>query len=153
MLKHIFKLPIGDWSNDGHGHCDYFIIESNTPVENLREIYFDTKEKTNSSLDGSDWDNKRVSTPCSEYCDDKMSAEQIEALGLNPDDYSIYQRGDFFFLDSEGFAEMFIDFIMTHNPDVKLEIKSMRELSMFPFYGYDGKNRHIGFMGYGLFDL
>lgn len=24
-----FSLPIGDWSNDGHGTCEYFTVEAN----------------------------------------------------------------------------------------------------------------------------
>lgn len=35
-----FKLPIGDFSKDGHGMCDWYRIESNYPVEDVREFYF-----------------------------------------------------------------------------------------------------------------
>lgn len=62
MKKHIFRLPIGDWSDDGHGECNY---------------------------------------------------------------------------DAE--------------PILQLNIVAADEFPMLPFYGYDEKKRHIGFVGYGTF--
>lgn len=40
-----FTIPIGDWSDDGHGKCEYFQFSSNLPVEEVREAYFVALEK------------------------------------------------------------------------------------------------------------
>lgn len=45
MTKYLFKLPIGDWSDDGHGYCKDFIIECNMPIEKVFDAYFITCEK------------------------------------------------------------------------------------------------------------
>lgn len=37
-----FKLPIGDWSGDGHGKCEYYIVEGNlkdtTALDNAMSV-------------------------------------------------------------------------------------------------------------------
>ena len=38
-----FKLAIGDWSRDGHGLCEYLIMGSNKPVQEVRQFML-TKE-------------------------------------------------------------------------------------------------------------
>lgn len=138
-----FKLPIGDWSDDGHGKCEYFMIESNKSVEDVRELYFDTVSNVNYSLDGTS-----PYSPCSDYEDGKITKEDIDGLGLNQDNYlEITEEG---YIGSKEFAELFIDFMCTHNEGLELKIVN-DEVKMFPFYGFDEKKRHIGQMGYGLF--
>lgn len=39
-MKYKFKIPIGDWSGDGHSKHEDYLIESNKPVEQVRELYF-----------------------------------------------------------------------------------------------------------------
>lgn len=34
----LIKFPIGDWSGDGHGQCDWYIVESNKTVEEIENI-------------------------------------------------------------------------------------------------------------------
>ena len=51
----------------------------------------------------------------------------------------------------KGFAQLFVDYIMLHNPQVVLEIVQEEPVEMFPFYGFDEQNRHIGQFGYGLY--
>jgi len=41
-----FKLILGDWSDDGHGKTETFIVESNKPVDEAREAYFEAVKKT-----------------------------------------------------------------------------------------------------------
>lgn len=40
MSEYLIKFPIGDWSNDGHGKCDWYMFKSNVPVEELRIAHF-----------------------------------------------------------------------------------------------------------------
>ena len=146
-LNYKFKLPICDWSSDGHGRCDYFLILSNRPLNELREIYFATNKKVNLyGLDGE-------YSPCSDYADNEISSEQIESLGLHPEDYDkfIEKYAGITQFSPKGFAQLFVDYIMLHNPQVVLEIVQEEPVEMFPFYGFDEQNRHIGHFGYGLY--
>ena len=35
-----FVIPIGDWSEDGHGKHDDYVVTSNKPVEAVREAHY-----------------------------------------------------------------------------------------------------------------
>lgn len=37
-MTYTVKIPIGDWSNDGHGKCDYFYITSNKSASEIDAI-------------------------------------------------------------------------------------------------------------------
>ena len=43
-MTNTWKIPIGDWSDDGHGKCDWFTVKSNFTVEKAREAYFKAVE-------------------------------------------------------------------------------------------------------------
>lgn len=39
-LRNPTFFALGDWSDDGHGHCAYALIDSNVNVDALRELHF-----------------------------------------------------------------------------------------------------------------
>lgn len=41
-----FRLTIGDWSGDGHGKSEDFVISSNAPVEKVREAHYKIEDTT-----------------------------------------------------------------------------------------------------------
>lgn len=43
--KHIVKLYVGDWSEDGHGRCEDFYIISSHPLGAIQQAYKDTCKK------------------------------------------------------------------------------------------------------------
>lgn len=43
MEKYIYKFPIGDWSNDGHGKCEYFIVNAEKPIEDIKKAHKECK--------------------------------------------------------------------------------------------------------------
>ncbi len=43
--RHAFIIPIGDWSGDGHGHCETFPASATKPIEAVREAFFSAKAK------------------------------------------------------------------------------------------------------------
>jgi hypothetical protein len=143
-----FELPIGDWSDDGHGKNKIYLIESNKPVEEIRELYFQACNKLGFTLDG-----HGDKVPCSEYKDCEFKKETFQELidfgivisedlkeGLLEDDS----------LDSLEFCEIVLALIKTQDPELILNI-IQDKLSMFQFYGCDKQNRYIGYFGYGLF--
>jgi len=34
-----FKFPLGDWSNDGHGRCDWCVVECAKPIEDVQKAW------------------------------------------------------------------------------------------------------------------
>lgn len=134
-----FRIPIGDYSSDGHGKCDYFAASSALSLNEVREAYFKAKEELPKIICPENFVNQ--------YEEYEISDEVVQALkdaGYTSDDENFYT--DF---GTGEMAEYVVWYINKGNSscDIKLEPKIN---DMFPFYGHDEKNRHIGFIGYGL---
>lgn len=39
LLPHVFKMTVGDWSDDGHGKTETFFVSSNKPFKNVISAY------------------------------------------------------------------------------------------------------------------
>lgn len=154
-MEYKFKLPIGDWSGDGHNRCDYFLIDSNYPVEQVREFYFNACEKAGYEFN---------EVFCAEYEDRQILEEQLEKYPI-PFDISEYKEewkdikkyykteyDWYYYFSSEEFANIFLKWIQYYNPEFNFKFAEENECPMFPFYGFDEKKQHIGFIGYGLFE-
>ena len=140
--KCTFKLPIGDWSGDGHGKCDYYLIESNKSVQQVREVHFKIFEKTGIN----------IHAIANDYEDSHISYEVFDALtslGYNfIENHDDDDEG--FYATSKEMANIWI-FLLTKT-DKKLMLKIIDDKDdMLPFYGYDKKKRHIDGVGYGCF--
>lgn len=71
MLNNTWQIPIGDWSDDGHGKCEWFIVKSNFTVEEAREAYFKAVEESGLNI---------VNEIAHEYEDSTVSEKVIELL-------------------------------------------------------------------------
>ena len=157
--KYTFKMPIGDWSDDGHGQCDYFQVESDVPVEEVREAHFLIKEKT--AID--------IGNVCSEHQEPYLMFEDVRKLldlGFNKDlisdfDEELFEKAkaenepDYYEenadgVDSETVAHIWLFLLNKVNPDMNLKIIPDKE-EMLVFYGSDKKGRFIESPGYGCF--
>lgn len=137
-----FRMPIGDWSDDGHGKCDYYCIKSNKPVEYVRDIHFQILEKTGIDIE----------EICSEYEDSSISVEQFNELlklGIEEERFDHPYKGNIG-VSSENMCYLWTFLLMKSDETLNLEIEETPE--MLPFYGFDQKERHIGFVGYGCFN-
>ena len=145
MKKHIFRLPIGDWSDDGHGECNYYHIESNHPVEVVREAHFKIKEATGVDIEqiANEYENNFISSNYSviKYLKNKNI---IPSHFFDRDDNGYYA-------DPYSMAKLWLLLLQDAEPILQLNIVAADEFPMLPFYGYDEKKRHIGFVGYGTF--
>lgn len=134
-----FRMSIGDWSDDGHGKHEDFIIASNVPVEIVREAHFAMKESLGFSIEDF----------CYEYEDsviDSKTTKAIMELGFEFENVGDEEVGTY----PEEMARLWI--FLLKKVDVNLELKIIKdEIPTLHFYGYDKKKRHIGYVGYGLF--
>lgn len=162
-MEYKFRIPIGDWSGDGHSQSEYSVIQSNKPVEAVREAYFAAKEKLGYSLDG-----QNQQGPCSQWGEDSISNEEYTQYvqdgllddndnrivinqpdNIHGDPYSI--EAENYTITVEIFLEMVLAFLQKGDPElVLLKIKE-ENLPILHFYGFDNQQRHIGYFGYGLF--
>lgn len=134
-----FRMSIGDWSDDGHGMHEDFIISSNVPVKVVREAHFAMKDELGFSIEDI----------CSEYEDSVIDSEitkTIMELGYEFEDIEDGEAGMY----PEEMARLWI--FLLQKVDANLELKIIKdEIPAFHFYGFDEKKRHIGQVGYGLF--
>lgn len=65
-------FPIGDWAKDGHGKCDWFLIESNMSLENVFKAYFAAKRKLPEEICPANF--------CNEYGDSCIPKEICQKL-------------------------------------------------------------------------
>lgn len=149
-----FNLPIGDWSDDGHGKHEDYLIESNKPVEYVREMYFQACDKIGFSLDGKY--RKTKLTPNAGYEDYSFSKETLQALldfgvKLSKEDIDFIQEEEYL-EDTELLCDIILAFIKTQDAELELTRLEKENYPMFQFYGVDAQKRHIGYFGYGLFD-
>lgn len=147
-MEYKFRMPIGDWSGDGHGKCDYYLIKSNKSVEDVREAHFLIKEKTRVDID----------QVCSNYEENTLSgavAYTLEKLGFfeslsdvdADDSYSYYNEE--YTMHSYGLARLWMFLLQKADESLRLEIIN-DNVENLPFYGFDKQGRHIGFNGYGV---
>lgn len=133
--KHLFTMHIGDWSDDGHGKQEIFTIESNFPVERVREAHFRIKKYTGVDIE----------EICSDYDDSSVSDDVVERLK---------ELGFEFECPGGTYASEMVELwlFLLQKVDPELKLKKAPSMPTLHFYGFDEKRRHIGFVGYGLFE-
>lgn len=134
-MDYKFRMSIGDWSNDGHGKHEDYIVMSNHPVERVREAHFRIKEVT-----GIDIENL-----CSDYEDSTIPSEVEDRLLVMGFEFEC--EGCTY---AEEFAYLWKFLLQKADPGLKLKF-SDDDIPTLHFYGFDEKRRHIGHVGYGLF--
>ena len=163
MKKTIIRMPIGDWSGDGHGKCDYFRVEINGTVEKMREahfaskVIFDIEENLCSNYEEStvgadlwpDWasfepaEGEPWDAPVEDRTGHQPDPEEVARLWvelLNKADPSL-----------QAVLPLFPSYrVRSHTPHIDRLLKD-GNADVLPFYGFDEKGRHIGFVGYGVF--
>lgn len=135
-----FYLTIGDWSCDGHGHSEDFIVSSNFPVETVREAHYKIKDITGVDIE----------SICSEYEEDEIDEETVNILkdmGFKFENSSGMGDG---IVNVPEMARLWIFLLKKADPMLEMEIVK-NDIPRLQFYGFDDKMRHIGGVGYGLF--
>ncbi len=130
-----FRLPIGDWSGDGHGNCECYLVRSNKPLSEVREAHFAIKETTGIDIEVILDDSAHTYIePELMSCFDKMGLTHAFSDTLLSDEL----------------ANLWMLLLMQADPELKLTMECTDDFEMLPFYGIDDKGRHISSVGYGI---
>lgn len=140
MDMYQIRLTIGDWSDDGHGRTKDFIMNSNMPVEAVREAHFKIRKAT-----GIDIENI-----CSEYEEDEIDKETVEILKDMGFKFSNTTGMGDGITNPEEMAKLWVFLLQKADPSLELELQN-DNIPNLHFYGFDEKGRHISCVGYGLF--
>lgn len=142
---HDIKFTLGDYSRDGHGQFDDYIVESNKPVEHLRELHFSCIETL-----GFD-----IGDMCRDYEDNQLDESIFDILREHNilDDESLYllQTNEYNIEDPDELLGIWLSVLIHLDPSLTLLVKTPDEIPSMHFYGYDEKRRHLNNPGYGLY--
>ncbi len=143
-MEHIFKMNVGDYSDDGHGKNEVIVIKSTKPVDEVLDAFMRSGAKLNVVQHGS-------FVIAEEYEDSKISTEHAEALrsaGIKFDDL-VYNDGDD--EDPEYTIEGTTEIVHLVMRIAQKELDFQYEIAndaIPSFNGFDGVGPAIG---YGLF--
>ena len=141
-----FKIHIGDWSGDGHSEERVFLCTSEAAsIECIRDVYFDVEREIGIDL----------TKVCGEYGELKMNEDHAGILWehgiISPDKYLDIIGDDPDDITAKEMADIVIACLNYVNPDYNVRYyKPQATIPSLHFYGYDEKNRHINFIGYGV---
>lgn len=161
MPRQLIQIPIGDWSNDGHGKCDWFIVSYNAEVDFT--IAFMRSAKDHPEL--------RPDKFCDRYEDSVIPdavLEACEAAGGNIEElFEIEEwHGErYYHLDSERFAQYTLWFMNLSNPTLDAKLAPENNIPRWnPNWAVLGAREQleaeglledgdagIGYIGYGIF--
>ena len=152
----LYKLVLGDWSDDGHGQTAEVLFECNYDVHKIRQAYKDSCKKLgiafNSTEDytglGLKHDDNRVIWM--DYEEKEISKLAFDTLGeANCFDGIDYEETDYGYeiYDNNDCAKLIMNFIALSMPnDFTYELVEVEEING---YWNDELNEQFG---YGLFD-
>ena len=76
--KHLFSIPIGDWSGDGHNQVENFTASADKPISAVREAYFEAQTLFPSLNPETFW-----TVDCGDELPEEIRGEMI-AVGFEP---------------------------------------------------------------------
>lgn len=154
------KFPIGDWSDDGHGKCRWFLVEvgknnkesDSETLKRVREAHFKCKEVL-----GFD-----IGDICSKYNEYRIRREILDKISEEiwskyhaMDEKSIAEQKEIYELEFNADNLIYLWLDILHYLDNELRFEVLDDNSDIPtinFYGVDEQRRHLNTPGYGLFD-
>lgn len=132
------RFPIGDWSADGHGRCEYFFATTPLSVQDVREAHFAAPATLG-------FDIGRL---CRDYGDGVIAPSLLEKIDVIT---SVWHEPE----DMESPERLFVLWISLLNyinPALLLTPLTEKDYEDVTFYGVDEQNRHLRNPGYGLFE-
>jgi hypothetical protein len=137
MERYEFEIPVGDWSDDGHGKCEYYRASATKPFEDVCKAFVKARQKLGISPE----------EVCSDYQEGSPSTEIIEAFAK-----AGYQFPEDFF--SREMAELIVWYLNEGDPGLDARLQPEDEqrsiLRNWEFVDITGEN--LDQFGYGLFE-
>lgn len=136
------QLTIGDWSGDGHEKYEVFRVNSNFPVERIREAHFHMEETTGINIEEicSDYGEKEI---------DRETLNKLKSMGFHFENASGMGEA---YISVPEMAKLWVFLLQKVDPELQMEIVSDDDIPQLQFYGFDEQGRHISSVGYGLFE-
>lgn len=125
-MMNLFKMTIGDWSNDGHGRTECFLISCEVDYQTLVSTYSESCKKTGIVF------HEVVARG---YEDDSYPVERFRELGCSEELLHDFVE------DPEHYFGLFRWFCSLSSPGILIERKETQDLA----HGISGQ------FGYGLF--
>lgn len=129
------KLIVGDWSDDGHGKTDIYLIKSNLSKKDIEEAFDQGVAKI-----GCD-----ITDHCKGYTDSKIAREEYNKFVAQG-----FKRGDYIYEDEDDESGPFYVSSETYRDLYLFTVKCGNDNFIFKHVFEDRKN-DIKIGGYGLF--
>lgn len=146
-----FYVTIGDWSNDGHGKYDKYLVEANKSIPDIRDAYKAAVKACGVTFDKGYGDDRTHGTEIlARYQDRSITAEVAEKLrgiGVTFNELDTDASGGFYFSPQTA-AELFMQMAKTQLPG--LEYKFIED-EIPSINGYWAEGFNYGF-GYGCYE-
>lgn len=155
----IYKLVLGDWSDDGHGISKDFLFDCNYDVHKIRQAYKDSCRKLGVTFNynedytglGLRYGSKRQ--VWTEYEDNSITKTAFEILNNVGcfDEIDYYEDGSEYYLEEyKDCAKLIMNFIALSMPeDFTYKLIEQQNYECINGYWNDELNHAFG---YGLFD-
>lgn len=141
MQNNIFTITIGDHSRDGHNMFDQIFVQTDQPLENIKDAFYKACIKLNLIEDHS-------FVIASNYEDNSLSPEfanTLQKANIKFDDLiEEYEPGEAYFCQSECMAELLLRIAQS-------ELDFDYTIIDFPDFNGFGKKKINLSLGYGLF--
>lgn len=154
----IYKLVLGDWSEDGHGISEDFLFECNYDVHKIRQAYKDSCRKLGVTFNynedytglGLGYGSERQ--VWIEYGEDGITRTAFEILNQAGcfDEIDYYEDGDEYYIEEdEDCAKLIMNFISLSMPEDFTYKLIKQDYECINGFWNDELNHQFG---YGLFD-
>ncbi|PIN88389.1 hypothetical protein COU61_05145 [Candidatus Pacearchaeota archaeon CG10_big_fil_rev_8_21_14_0_10_35_13] len=139
-VRNLIMFPVGDWSDDGHGKCEYYFATTQRSLEEVREAHHNAPNTLGFPIEGI----------CQDYGDpiiDNAIVEKLRTEGYgkfeisDEDDGKIYPSGEEVF-------KIWIFLLNKINPGLELKQTDMPSIN---YYGKDKSGKRLRTPGYELF--
>lgn len=148
-MRYRFTIPIGDWSDDGHGKCEYFEASAAKPFKDVCLAFRAARAAFKA-------EGFSPETVCCDYQDSVVPDETVELLKkhgfeIDPDDFWARE-----------FAELVVWFLNKGDPELDARLSTKEEaLPMLRNWDYcdvmgtstaGAPDETLDGFGYGLFE-